>query len=462
MTSASFQPLWTSEAIAAATGGVAAAAFEAGGVTFDSREVQPGDLFVALSGATADGHDFVADAVRRGAAGCLVARAVEAPHVRVADTMVALAALGAAARARASAATVIGVTGSVGKTSVKEALRLAFARSHQDTTHWSVKSYNNHTGVPLSLARMAADTRWAVFEMGMNHAGEIARLTRMVRPHVALVTWVAAAHIENFSDAEEGIARAKAEVFEGLQPGGRAVIPADNSHAQILLAHARGRGCETLSFGRSASADVRLLDSQPTRSGSALLVDVAGEHLRFTLGLEGAHWVSNALAVLATVFAAGGDIAEAALALSDLRPLAGRGSVLRVAVPGGTAVVLDESYNANPASMAAALAVLGARPEGRRLAVLGAMKELGTHAAALHAGLAGPIAEAGVAALALVGAEMESLDAPGAQHLPDAAAAVAWARTHLRAGDVLLVKGSNSVGLGAVVDALAVAGEAAA
>lgn len=462
MSAETFPPLWTSDAIAAATGGRASGPFAASGVSFDSREVMAGDLFVALPGATADGHDFVPQALARGAAACLVSRPVSGPHVEVPDTMAALEALGAAARARASAATVIGVTGSVGKTGVKEALREAFQRTHPDTTHWSVRSFNNHTGVPLSLARMPADARWAVFEMGMNHAGEIAGLTRQVRPHVALVTWVASAHIENFADGEPGIARAKAEIFEGLEPGGRAVIPFDNPHAPILLDHARRQGARVLGFGRAADADVRLLDARPTPTGTEMLVDVAGETLRFTLGLEGAHWVSNALAVLAAVAAAGGDIAEAALALADMAPLAGRGAVLRVAVPGGTAVILDESYNANPASMAAALAVLGARPEARRLAVLGAMKELGARSDELHAGLAAPIGKAGIAELALVGPEMAALDLPGATRLADAAAAADWARARLRPGDVLLVKGSNSVGLDAVVKALAGQKDAAA
>ncbi|MFN7176300.1 MAG: UDP-N-acetylmuramoyl-tripeptide--D-alanyl-D-alanine ligase [Thermaurantiacus sp.] len=462
MTNGSLTPLWTSAAIASAVGGAASAAFSVDGVTFDSRDVRPGDLFVALRGETLDGHAFVPDAVRRGATGCLVERGVDAAHVRVADSLAALERLAAAARTRASAATVIGVTGSVGKTSVKEALRRAFQRTHAEASHWSVKSYNNHTGVPLSLARMPADARWAVFELGMNHAGEISVLTRQVRPHVGLITWVAPAHIENFADGEAGIARAKAEIFEGLEPGGCAVIPADNRHAPVLAGRARELGAQILTFGRSADADVRLLAARPAHLGPELCVDVAGDELRFTLGLEGAHWVSNALAVLATVCAAKGDVAEAALALSDMAPLAGRGALLRVPVSGGTAVILDESYNANPASMAAALAVLGARPERRRLAVLGAMKELGAHSAALHAGLAGPIAEADVSELALVGPEMDALAAPAAERLADAEQAAAWVRAKLRPGDVLLVKGSNSVGLAAVVNALAGAEEPAA
>ncbi len=460
MSGAAPAPLWTAASVAAATGGLAAGEFAADGVVLDSREAKAGDLFVALAGASADGHDFVEDARARGAAGALVSRPVLAPHVRVADTQAGLEALGAAARARAAEATVIGVTGSVGKTGCKEALRLAFCRTHPDRTHWSEKSYNNHTGVPLSLARMPPDARWAVFEMGMNHAGEIARLTRQVRPHVALVTWVASAHIENFPDGEPGIARAKAEIFEGVEPGGIAVIPADNRHAPILAARARALGLEILAFGRSPEARVRLVSAEERPEGTEVVADVAGERLAFRLGLPGAHWVSNALAVLAAVHAVGGDLAEAGLALAEMAPLPGRGARVEVPLAGGAAILLDESYNANPASMEAALAVL-ARAPGRRLAVLGAMKELGAASDALHAALAGAIARAGLAELALVGPEMEALRLPGAAHLPDAEAALAWVRARLRPGDTLLVKGSNAVGLSRIVEALGRTAEAA-
>lgn len=454
-------PLWTAGEVAAATGGRASGGFAAEGVSIDSRETKAGDLFVALRGTRADGHAFVADALGRGAAAALVSRPVEGPHVLVEDTGAALEALGAAARARAADATILGVTGSVGKTGCKEALAAAFCRTHPDRTHWSVRSYNNHTGVPLSLARLPRDARWGVFEMGMNHAGEIAALTRQVRPHVALVTWVANAHIENFPDGEPGIARAKAEIFEGVEPGGVAVIPADNPHAAILRAKAEALGLRILGFGRGAGAEVRLLSAEEAADGTEMAVDVAGERLAFRLGLPGPHWVSNALGVIAAVHAAGGDIAEAALALSELAPLSGRGAVWTVPVAGGEARIIDESYNANPASMAAALALL-ARAPGRRLAVLGEMRELGRDSDALHAALAGPIAEAGIAALALVGPGMAALAVPGAVRLADAEAALAWARATLRPGDTLLVKGSNAVGLGRLVAALRGAGDMAA
>jgi UDP-N-acetylmuramoyl-tripeptide--D-alanyl-D-alanine ligase len=446
-------PLWTGADIAAATGGLLSAPFTAEGVTFDSREVIGGELFVAMRGGTADGHGYVPQASSRGAAGFLVEQPVEGPHVRVADSFRALEALGTAARAR-TAATVVGVTGSVGKTGTKEALRLAFERVAPDATHASVKSYNNHTGVPLSLARMPAATRYGVFEMGMNHSGEIAALTRMVRPHVAVITWVASAHIENFPDGESGIARAKAEIFEGLEPGGIAIWPADTVHAPILAAAVDAVGARSIRFGWSGDADVRVLKADVGAARTDLVADVLGEELHCRIGMAGRHWVGNALAVLATVKAAGGDLAEAGLALAGLSDLPGRGARAVIAVAGGTATLIDESYNANPASMAAALAVLRDTPARRRLAVLGAMRELGAAGAALHAGLSAPIADAGVAELALVGPEMAALRVTGATRLADAAAATAWARATLRDGDVLLVKGSNSLGLGALVSAL--------
>jgi UDP-N-acetylmuramoyl-tripeptide--D-alanyl-D-alanine ligase len=445
-------PLWTGEAIAAATGGQLSAPFAVEGVTFDSREVIGGELFVAMRGAQADGHAYVATARERGATGFLVEQPIEAPHVIVPDSFRALEALGRAARGR-TAARVVGVTGSVGKTGTKEAIRLAFERIAPDAAHWSVKSYNNHTGVPLSLARMPADTRFGVFEMGMNHAGEISTLTSMVRPHVAVVTWVANAHIENFDD-EEGIARAKAEIFEGVEAGGTAIWPHDNRHAPILSAAVAARGLASLSFGWNEGADVRVVSADVGADGTDLVADVAGETVHCRVGMAGRHWVGNALATLAAVKAAGGDLGEAGLALAGMTGLAGRGARLKVKAAGGDAHVIDESYNANPASMAAALAVLRDTPGKRRLAILGAMRELGGETAALHAALAAPIAEAGVTELALVGPEMAALKVDGAVHLPDASAALAWADAMLKGGDVLLVKGSNSVGLGRVVAGL--------
>ena len=445
--------LWTSDEIAAATGGTPSATFEVDAVSFDSREVIGGELFVALTGEATDGHKFVDTAMTRGARGCLVSEAVTAPHVRVADASAALEALGRAARAR-TGATVIGVTGSVGKTGVKEALRLAFDRYAPGRVHASVKSYNNHTGVPLSLARMPADSRFGVFEMGMNHAGELSRLTAQVRPHIALVTWVASAHAEFFA-SEAAIADAKGEIFEGLQPQGTAIIPHDNAHRDRLIGHARPHAARILTFGLDTAADVHPLDHALLPDCTTCTAQVLDQRLTFKIGMAGRHWLSNALGVLAAVHAGGGDLALAGLALAELTGLPGRGARFRTA---GQATVIDESYNANPASMAAALGVLGevAAP-GVRIALLGEMRELGDQSDAFHAGLAPLVVQAGVARAILVGKAMaplaDVLKRQIAVRLVDTAAQ-AHDALDLARGDVLLVKGSNGVGLGAVVAAL--------
>jgi UDP-N-acetylmuramoyl-tripeptide--D-alanyl-D-alanine ligase len=452
-------PLWTAEAVAAATDGTVHGAFDAGGVAFDSREVGPGDLFVALKGEQADGHRFVAGAAARGAAGALVSEPVPAPHVRVADTTAALDALARAARARTEAR-IVGVTGSVGKTGTKEALWAALDRAMPGRAHRSVKSYNNHTGVPLSLARMPAETRFGVFEMGMNHAGELSALTRLVRPHVAVVTAIAPAHSAFFS-GEAAIAEAKAEIFEGLEPGGIAIVPFDSPHRDLLLARAGRHAARVLTFGRGEGADVFARDVVRLPGGgtfvSARLPDA---ELSFTLAPPGDHWVSNALAVLAAVWAAGGDLPAAGLALAELPGLPGRGERRQVAVPGGEARVIDESYNANPASMRATIAALGETEAARRIVVLGGMRELGDAGPRYHAELAEPLLAAAVDHAILVGAEMAPLvDALENRvdliHVPDASAAGAALRGIIAPGDAVLVKGSNAIGLGRVVDALA-------
>ncbi|MBY0304013.1 MAG: UDP-N-acetylmuramoyl-tripeptide--D-alanyl-D-alanine ligase [Sphingomonas sp.] len=452
-------PLWTSAAIAAATGGTASADFAADGVTFDSREVGPGDLFIALKGEATDGHLYLDQAFARGAAGAIVSTPVAHPHVLVRDTMAALEALGIAARARTQA-TIIGVTGSVGKTGTKEALFAALDRGVPGQVHRSVKSYNNHTGVPLSLARMPAECRFAVLEMGMNHAGELSALTRFVRPHVAIITTVASVHIEFFKD-EAGIADAKAEIFEGLEPGGTAIIPFDNVHRARLIAAAQAQSARIVTFGSRDGADVRALETMRTPTGGTFVTaQLLARELSFTVGQPGSHLVSNALAVLAAVEAARGDVAVAGLALAELGGLAGRGARFLVDVGGGeTALVIDESYNANPTSMRATLAVLGKEPVRRRVALLGQMGELGMASADFHAGLAEPVIAAGVSVAILVGADMAPLaNALEGQvdfvHVPDAAAALAHLKTMLSGGDAVLIKGSNSVGLAAVVAAL--------
>lgn len=455
------EPLWTSAAIAAATGGVASAPFDAIGITVDSREVGPGDLFVALIGAATDGHRFAAQALAAGAAGVLARRPVDGPHVLVADTAAALDPLARAARARTDAR-IVGVTGSVGKTSTKEALFAALDRAEPGAAHRSLKSHNNHVGVPLSLARMPAGARFGVFEMGMNHAGELAALTRLVRPHVALVTTIAAAHTEFFAD-EAAIADAKGEIFQGLEPGGIAVLPYDSPHRERLVAAARPYADRIVTFGLEEGADVHPLEIMRTAAGGTFVTaEVPGRagvrELSFTVAQPGRHWVSNALAVLAAVDAAGGDLALAGLALGELGGLAGRGARSIVAVPGGEVLVIDESYNANPASMHATLAVLADEP-GRHVAVLGEMRELGDAGPGHHAALAEPIVAARVDTVLLVGAGMAPLaDALAGRvrcvHVGDAATALSRLPALLAPGDAVLVKGSNGVGLSRVVAGL--------
>jgi UDP-N-acetylmuramoyl-tripeptide--D-alanyl-D-alanine ligase len=451
--------LWTSAEIAAAVGGTCHGAFEAGGVAFDSREVEPGHLFVALKGEATDGHLFLDKAFAAGAAGAIVSEGIDRPHVHVADTAAALDGLGRAGRARTSAR-ICGVTGSAGKTGTKEALHAALDRSAPGEAHRSVKSYNNHVGVPLSLARMPRDTRFGVFEMGMNHSGELAALTRLVRPHVAIVTAIASAHRAFFASEEE-IADAKGEIFQGLEEGGIALVPHDSPFRNRLAAAARPYAAQVLSFGLGAGADIRARDVVPSPGGGSLVTATLPEaELTFTVSQPGDHWVSNALAVLGAVEALGGDLAQAGLALADLPGLKGRGERHRIALVGGEALLIDESYNANPASMAATLKTFGGLAvAGRRIAVLGGMKELGDSSDSFHAGLAGPVEAAGVELAILVGEEMDSLaKALGAKvkmaHVPDAAAAIELARAEARPGDAILVKGSNSIGLAALVEAL--------
>ncbi|MGB3721525.1 MAG: UDP-N-acetylmuramoyl-tripeptide--D-alanyl-D-alanine ligase [Pacificimonas sp.] len=445
--------LWTAADIAEATGGVQRGEFSADAVTFDSREVIGGELFVAMKGEETDGHRFIDSAMKRGAAGCLVSEPITAPHVLVTDGLAALEALAKAARARTEA-TIIGVTGSVGKTSVKEALRLALSEVDPEATHASVKSYNNHTGVPLSLARMPVDSRFGVFEMGMNHAGELSALTRMVRPHIAMVTAIASAHRE-FFDSEEAIADAKGEIFEGLQGGGTAILPFDSPHYRRLRAKAEIHAAHIVSFGRKPGADVRVLRSAETDTGTVIVANVLGDEVGLTLRQPGRHWEANAMAVMAAAKAANADLAAAALGLAQMRGMAGRGAQHVVDWDGGTLRLIDESYNANDASMRASLAVLRDAPtKGRRIAVLGAIGELGVESDAIHAGLADALRESGADPVLLIGPAMQPLaEAMGADLISDAGGAEEWLRGAAKAGDTVLVKGSNYHGLARLISA---------
>lgn len=454
-------PLWTHAELVAATGGIAAGAFDANGVAFDSREIGQGDLFFALKGEATDGHLFVDKAFANGAAGAIVSEPVAYPHILVNDTMAALNALGIASRDRTQGK-VIGVTGSAGKTGTKEALYAALDRASRGKAHRSVKSYNNHVGVPLSLARMARDTMFGVFEMGMNHAGEMRELSKLVRPHAAIVTTIAPAHIEFFKD-ESGIADAKAEIFESLMPGGTAIIPADNAHYRRLRDAAEKYTDNVVSFGFSAEADVRVLDHVGAANGGSLITaKLPGGALCYTLSQSGNHWIANSLAVLAAVEAVGGDLAAAGLAMAELGGLAGRGARHIIRVGGGEALLLDESYNANPASMAATLAELG-KVSGRKVAVLGTMKELGHKSDKYHLALAAPLAAAKVDYAILVGEEMQILaeklkagvEGPAEfAHCASAKEALDLLQNDLRNSDTILVKGSNSMGLSMIVNAL--------
>jgi UDP-N-acetylmuramoyl-tripeptide--D-alanyl-D-alanine ligase len=451
--------LWTSDEIAAATGGTASAPFAANGVTFDSREVGPGDLFIAMPGTVHDGHRFVDSAFAAGASGAIVSQPVDGPHVLVEDSFAALQALGRAGRERSNAL-IIGVTGSVGKTSTKEALFAALDRNRPGKVHRSVKSYNNHTGVPLSLARMPRDAEFAVLEMGMNNKGEIAALTALVRPHLALITAIAPAHIENLG-SEEAIADAKAEIFEGLELDGIAIIPNDTAHRDRLVKAARRHADRIITFG-SGDADVHAVHAVSAEGGGSLISAALLEcELTFTISQRGEHWVSNALAVLAAVEAIGGDAALAGLALADLGGLKGRGERHCIPLDGGEMLLIDESYNANPASMAATLRSLGEEKDAtRRIAVLGPMRELGEHSTELHAALAPAVISAGVDRLILIGEDMNPLDqALGGQVEIERADSVEQATELLmrmiRPGDAVLVKASNSVGLAKLVERVA-------
>lgn len=455
--------LWTSADAEAATGGRSTASWAATGVSIDTRTLEDGDLFIAIEGAR-DGHDFVADAARAGAVAAVVRRVPDSappgfPLLVVADTMAALNGLGAAARQR-SGARFIAVTGSVGKTSTKEMLRLVLGR--QNRTHAAVGSYNNQWGVPLTLARMPLDTAYAVIEIGMNQAGEIGPLARLARPHVAIITTVEAAHLE-FFDSVVDIADAKAEIFGGIEPGGLAILYRDSPHFARLIDCAFMSGVERIeSFGRHPDATARLEKLAPHAAGSCIKATIAGDPVCYKIGAAGQHWALNSLAVLLAVRAVGADLGLAALALADMSAPKGRGERHRIAVPGGHAELIDDSYNANPASLRAALAVLGAaKPEGRgrRIAVLGDMRELGERGPELHAGLAPDVDAAAVDLVFAAGPLMRHLyDALPAKrrglHQATSAELIAPLKAALRPGDVVLVKGSLGSRMGPIVEAL--------
>lgn len=459
-------PLWSSSELSAALSADA----EGGsgeaitGISIDTRSLQPGDLFVALKDQR-DGHDFVSAAFKAGAAAALVSEAYarqpgDGALFRVADTLRGLEALGVEARKRlAGDARIVGVTGSAGKTGTKEMLRACL--SLLGATHASEKSYNNHWGVPLTLARMPRETKFGVFEIGMNHAGEIRPLTKMVRPDAAIITTVEPVHLEHFPSVE-AIADAKGEIFEGLAPGGAAIIKFDNPHAGRLRAIASSLGVKPMTFGFDDRADVQGLNFTASDGGSDMTVVISGDSFPVHLAIPGRHIAENALAVAAALYAIGADVRKGLEALTNLAPPSGRGARSTLHIGDGKALLIDESYNANPASMRAALATLAAVPRAkysRRIAVLGDMLELGSEAPALHLGLKGAVDEADVDLVFACGPHMKGLyDAlpaakKGGYALSSATIGTALAE-NLRAGDVVMVKASNGTRLGPVVAAL--------
>ena len=453
------EPLWTSAEIAAATGGLLQGPdFEATGVSIDTRTLERGDLFVALNGAR-DGFVFAPDAFAKGAVGVLTSQLVDGPHIEVDDSFVALERLGVVARLRSDALRGA-VTGSVGKTSVTQAIKAALELA--GPAHGSVKSYNNQFGVPLTLARMPKATRRAVFEIGMNHSGEIEPLSKMVEPHAACITNVGPVHIENFADGEAGVARAKGEIFAGLVPGGVAVLNADDRWFELLGGLARAAGAKTQSFGSGENCTAQLTGFEPHGGGAVVRARLNGKGIDFTIAQNGAHWGLNSLCALLMLQSLDVDLQTAFEALAHFGPLQGRGLESEIALPGGGAFTLiDESYNANPMSMRAAFATLGAHPAaGRRIAVLTDMLELGADAAERHADLAAPLQAAKVDLVFCAGPLMHSLweVLPGALRGGWAASANELAPEVLgavAAGDVVMVKGSNGSKAGLIAQALA-------
>jgi len=461
------RPLWTIDAMASAMGARREGPLPDSlrGISIDSRSIGPSEAFFAIKGDNRDGHDFVDNALRGGAALAVVAAdkrdqfPKDAPLLVVSDVLEGLRELARAARARLPAK-VIGVTGSVGKTGTKEALRLALSRDGE--THASVASYNNHWGVPLSLARCPETARFAIFEMGMNHAGEIEPLARLVRPHVAIVTTIEPVHLE-FFPSMAGIADAKAEIFLGLEPGGAAVINRDNAYyGRLQQKAAEARAGRIVSFGEHAAADVRALEISLHPDCSVVHASVFGMEVTYKIGAPGRHLVWNSLAVLAAVSLAGADLALAGLALAEWKPATGRGTRILLGLPGGTAELIDESYNANPASMRAALALLGQAalgPHGRRIAILGDMLELGADGERLHRELAEAVIANKVDMLLCSGPLMRHLweALPSERRGGYAETSLALESEVLDAvqpGDAVMVKGSLGSRMGPLVKAL--------
>ncbi len=459
--------LWNSVDAARATKGYAVCQngpWQATGISIDSRTVQPGDLFVALQGPSFDGHDFIAMALSKGAVAAMAHRRpanlpADAPLLMVDETLAALTRLGLAGRAR-SQARLVGVTGSVGKTGTKEALRLTL--SSQAETFANAGSLNNHWGVPLSLARLPVSAALGVFEIGMNHAGELGPLSKMVRPEIAIITTIEAVHLEFFASVE-AIADAKAEIFEGMAPTGSVILNRDNAQFDRLAAHARRHGiARIIGFGENPNAQARLIGCTLEAESSTVRAEILGRRLDYKLAAPGRHWVQNSLGVLAVVGALDLDLGLAAATLASFSPPKGRGQRRHLSMPGGSFELIDESYNASPAAMRAAFAVLGqARPGpgGRRIAVLGDMRELGVTSPRLHAELAGPLVKANVDLVLTCGPLMNELQTvlpreKRGGHAKDSESLIPAVIASVRPGDVVLVKGSLGTRMAPIVAAL--------
>lgn len=460
--------LWTAQELASAMAGRPVGNLPLGitGISIDSRSVKPGEVFFAIKGDRVDGHDYASFAVANGAALLVVSESklpalgrLTVPMIVVEDVLGALVKLGVAARERTSAR-IIAVTGSVGKTTTKEMLRQVLSPSGK--VHAAVASFNNHWGVPLTLARMPADCDYGVFEIGMNHEGEIRPLVKLVRPHVALITTIAAAHLGNFRDVQQ-IAAAKAEIFEGVEPGGAVILNRDIGQFEFLEQEARKAGVEYVyTFGQHAKADFRLADFEGNATGSTIWVILNGETSELVIGAPGRHIADNAMAALGAAVLSGANIEQAFEALGTLEAVKGRGQRHHLLIEDGAFTLIDESYNANPASMRAAIAVLASadvKGQGRRVAVLGDMLEMGEFSADVHEELAGPLLAAGIEHVWLAGEEMVALrDA-----LPDSVNVVWFATTQelsefvlrfVQPGDVLMIKSSLGIGFGKIVAAL--------
>ncbi|WP_174800543.1 UDP-N-acetylmuramoyl-tripeptide--D-alanyl-D-alanine ligase [Martelella limonii] len=462
--------LWTSADMVEAMGGRPVGELPEGvtGISIDSRTVGPGEAFFAIAGDRVDGHKFAGLAAKNGATLLVVSEAklpalgrLTCGMIVVDDVLEAMCRLAIAARRRTDAR-IIAVTGSVGKTSTKEMLAAGLRASAR--VHAAVASFNNHWGVPLTLARMPADTEFGVFEIGMNHSGEIRPLTKMVRPHVAVITTIAPVHIGNFSGIKEIIA-AKAEIFEGLEPEGVAILNRDIDAFDSLSWTAGKYNAEIVSFGEHAKADYRLLEYRTVSSrqgehGHIVAALGVEEPTSFNLGLPGQHMAENALAALAAIAEAGGDVDAAMNAFESVEQLKGRGRRMRLKTPDGTFTLIDESYNANPASMRAALELFGAGNEkGRKIAVLGDMLELGDYAREAHEALAGPLVAAGVTHVWLAGEEMQALsealpESIVVEYRDNAAELAEFTVSSVAAGDTIMLKSSNGMGFGAIVTRL--------